>query len=54
MTQNQSYSGEDHSVKEMYDAYVPTAYKSKFYLKKLPAPWNVMPRKTRKIFKRLK
>jgi hypothetical protein len=44
MTQKQSYLGEGHSVKEAYDAYVPTAYKSEFYLEKLPAPWNVMPR----------
>jgi hypothetical protein len=42
MTQNQSYSGTGHKVKEAYDAYVPSSsYKSKFYLEKLTVPWNV-------------
>jgi hypothetical protein len=54
MTKNQSYLGEGHSVKEAYDAYVPTAYKSKFYLEKLPAPWNVMPRKNAKDSEEIK
>jgi hypothetical protein len=48
MTQNQSYSDAGHSVKEAYDAFVPTAYKSKFYLEKLPVPWNVLPRNNAK------
>jgi hypothetical protein len=48
MTQNQSYSGVGHNVKEAYDAYVPTSYKSKFYLEKLPVPWNVLPRNNAK------
>jgi hypothetical protein len=43
MTHIQSYSGRGHEVKEAYDAYVPQAYKSKFYLEKLPVPWNVLP-----------
>jgi hypothetical protein len=54
MTMNQSYTGEGHGVKETDDAYVPTAYKSKFYLEKLPAPWNVMPRKNAKDSEEIK
>jgi hypothetical protein len=42
------------SVKEVYDAYVPTAYKSKFYLEKLPAPWYVMPRNNAKDSEEIK
>jgi hypothetical protein len=38
MTHNQSYSGTGHKVKEAYNAYVPQAYKSKFYLEKLLVP----------------
>jgi hypothetical protein len=44
MTNNRSYSGVGHGVKETYDIHVPSTYKRKFYLEKLPAPWNVMPR----------
>jgi hypothetical protein len=54
MTQNRSYLGEGHGVKETYDAYVPTAYKKKFYLEKLLAPWNVMPRKNAKDSEEIK
>jgi hypothetical protein len=54
MTQNRSYSGEGHGVKETYDAYVPIAYKSKFYLEKLPEPWNGMPRKNAKDSEEIK
>jgi hypothetical protein len=44
MTDNQSYSGRGHKVKEAYDAYIPQAYKSKFYLEKLPVQWSLLPR----------
>jgi hypothetical protein len=54
MTQNQSYWGAGHSVKEAYDAYMLTAYKSKFYLEKLPVPWNVMPRNNAKDSEEIK
>jgi hypothetical protein len=54
MTQNRSYSGEGHGVKETYDVYVPSTYKRKFYLEKLPAPWNVMPRTNAKDSEEIK
>jgi hypothetical protein len=54
MTHNQSYSGTGHKVKEAYDAYVPQAYKSKFYLEKLPVPCNVLPRDNTKDRKYIK
>jgi hypothetical protein len=54
MTQNQSYSGAGHNVKEAYDAYVPTSYKSKFYLDKLPVPWKVLPRNNAKDSEEIK
>jgi hypothetical protein len=54
MTQNQFYSGTGHKVKEAYDAYVPSSYKSKFYLEKLPVPWNVLPRDNAKNSEEIK
>jgi hypothetical protein len=53
-TQNRSYLGEGHGVKETYHAYVPTTYKKKLYLEKLPAPWNVMPRTNTKDSEEIK
>jgi hypothetical protein len=54
MTQNKSYSGAGHSVKEAYDAYVPSAYKSKFYFENLPVRWNVLPRNNAKDSEEIK
>jgi hypothetical protein len=54
MTQNQSYSGTGHNVKEAYNAYVPTSYKTKFYLEKLPVLWNVLPRNNAKDSEEIK
>jgi hypothetical protein len=54
MTQNQSYLGAGHNVKEAYDAYVPTSYQSKFYLEKLPVRGTCCRETTQKIVKRLK
>jgi hypothetical protein len=48
MAKNQSYSGAGHSVKKAYNAYVPEAYKSKFYLEKSLVPWNVLQRNNAK------
>jgi hypothetical protein len=46
--------GAGHNVKEAYDAYVPTSYNSKFYLEKLPVPWNVLPRNNAKDSEEIK
>jgi hypothetical protein len=54
MTQNQSYSGTSHKVKEANDACAPQSYKSKFYLEKLPVPWNVLPRDNAKDSEEIK
>jgi hypothetical protein len=44
ISHNQSYPGTGNKVKEAYNSHVPQSYKSKFYLEKLPVPWNVLPR----------
>jgi hypothetical protein len=54
MTHNRSYIGVGHGVKETYDVHVPASYKKKFYLEKLPAPWNVMPRTNTKDSEEIK
>jgi hypothetical protein len=54
MRQSQSYSSAGHNVKEAYNAYVPTSYKSKLYLDKLPVPRNVLPRINAKDSKEIK
>jgi hypothetical protein len=54
MTHNRSYLGVGHGVKETYDVHMPSTYKRKFYLEKLPAPWNVMPRTNAKDSEEIK
>jgi hypothetical protein len=54
MTHNRSYSGVGHGVKETYDVHVPASSKKKFYLEKLPEPWNVMRRTSAKDSEEIK
>jgi hypothetical protein len=54
ISHNQSYSGMGNKVKEAYDAHVPQSYKSRFYLEKLPVPWNMLPRDNAKDSEEIK